>query len=125
MEKDEVVLTPGQQDSLAEKLKKYAGDQFYEINGELILKPLHQTNMCNMINNIPITRSADELFGVRSTSTMSNNNKYETVNNNTPVVQNIQVTLPNITNQSGYDQVLKALEQTKLEALQDAHKRRR
>lgn len=43
--------------------------------------------------------------------------------NTTPVVQNINLTLPNITNHSGYERLQKELRQMQLDALQLAHRR--
>lgn len=44
-------------------------------------------------------------------------------NNSTPVVQNINLTLPNVTNNSGYERIAKELKQAQLDALQVAYKR--
>ena len=44
-------------------------------------------------------------------------------NSATPVVQNINLTLPNVTNESGYERIQKELRQAQLDALQVAHRR--
>jgi len=44
-------------------------------------------------------------------------------NETTPVVQNINLTLPNVTNESGYERIQKELRQTQLDAIQIAHRR--
>ena len=41
-----------------------------------------------------------------------------------PVVQHINLTLPNVTNNSGYERVAKELRQMQVNAIQEAHKRR-
>ena len=44
-------------------------------------------------------------------------------NNTTPVVQNITLTLPNVTNNSGYERLQKELKQMQIDALQVANRR--
>ncbi len=43
-------------------------------------------------------------------------------NNSTPVVQNVTLTLPNVTNTSGYERLQKELRQMQIDAVQFAHK---
>ena len=47
----------------------------------------------------------------------------ETHSQSTPVVQNITLTLPNVTNNSGYERIKKELRQMQIDAYQNAHRR--
>lgn len=44
-------------------------------------------------------------------------------NNSVPIVQHISLTLPNVTNESGYERIQKELRQAQLDAIQYAHRR--
>ena len=44
-------------------------------------------------------------------------------NSNVNIEQNVNITLPNVTNTSGYEKIAKELKQAQLDALQVAHRR--
>lgn len=82
--------------------------------GELVMTPEQQAN---------IARNMQMLYGE---SAMTYNNPPQNIhtnNNTTPVVQNINLTLPNVTNNSGYERLEKELKQMQIDALQVANRR--
>jgi chromosome segregation ATPase len=51
------------------------------------------------------------------------NNGAQIYNNSTPVIQNITLTLPNVTNNSGYERIQKELKQMQIDAVQYARRK--
>ena len=81
--------------------------------GELVMTPEQQENMA---------KNMQTLYG---NNIIQNNIPDNMIANNssTPVVQNITLTLPNVTNNSGYERLQKELQQMQIDAMQIAHKR--
>ena len=82
--------------------------------GELVMTPEQQAN---------IARNMQMLYGENAMTYNNPPQNIHTNNNTTPVVQNINLTLPNVTNNSGYERLEKELKQMQIDALQVANRR--
>ena len=80
--------------------------------GELVMTPEQQENIFKNMQAIHTFNYAQNVVPMASMK-----------QNTTPVVQNINVTLPNITNNSGYERLQKEFKQMQIDALQIANKR--
>ena len=81
--------------------------------GELVMTQEQQENM---VKNMQMLYGKNIIQHNPPTDIRTNNNT-------TPVVQNINLTLPNVTNNSGYERLQKELKQMQIDALQIANKR--
>lgn len=143
LQEGEVVLTSKQQDNILENLRPISQEELWEDlirtcgNGKYnnptsaasqnndAVMPKQQDVLEFLLNN-KVIPDYNQMFGLKDMESFRNSNKVETVDNSTKtIVYNNNISFPNITNESGYDQVVKALKQTELDALQDAHKRKR
>lgn len=144
LQKGEVVLTPKQQDNILENLRPISQEEVWESliatagngkynntasastvsqNGEVVLPKLQQKDMLEFLANNRVLPDYDQMFGLKNMDALLNANKIETINNTTPVVQDITITLPNVTNDSGYEKLVKVINQLPLDAYQRAHRR--
>lgn len=112
------------------------GEQLhYFEGGETVIKASESEKiLANMENLTPLQDYVSPFSGLNlqpidySSMVMSSLNlpdfsKLTVKNNTTPVVQNITMTLPNVTNESGYEKITKELKQAQLDAMQFAHRR--
>lgn len=114
------------------------GETIYPFEGgEVVLKASDTAKiLANMKNLTPLQDYVSPFSGLNlqpidySSMVMSNLNlpdysKIAPVNSgeSVPVVQNINLTLPNVTNESGYERIIKELKQAQIDAMQYAHKR--
>lgn len=139
----EVVLTPKQQDNILENLRPISQEELWESliakagngkynkptstvsqNDDVTLPELQQKDMMEFLSNNRVIPDYDQMFGLKNMDAFLNANKIETVNNSTPVIQDITITLPNVTNESGYEKLVKVINQLPLDAYQMAHRKR-
>lgn len=127
---DEIIIDNNDNAYVAE------GEQLhYFEGGETVIKASESEKiLTNMENLTPLQDYVSPFSGMNlqpidySSMVMSSLNlpdfsKLTVKNNTTPVVQNITMTLPNVTNESGYEKITKELKQAQLDAMQFAHRR--
>lgn len=142
LQEGEVVLTPKQQDNILENLIPISQEELWESliakagngkynkltstvsqNDDVTLPKLQQKDMLEFLANNMVMPDYSQMFGLKNMDALLNANKIETVNNSTPVVQDITITLPNVTNESGYEKLKSVINQLPLDAYQMAHRK--